>query len=316
MSGNPVVYDCDPGPDDAVNIFLASSLPQFRNANVVTSFGCGSVTDSSQNAVGFLDALKYPDIPVIHGASEPMQRHPLRGEDLPRFFGSNGFNDISLSGAAVPEGDPTKRLHDLLRAGNVEYFLTGPCTNLAKLILQDPEYAKSQISRLYIMGGALRGTGNEGPKDSEGKQWAEFNFYLDAIAANVVLSSGIPISLVTWDTAQKFAVPKSTIDSLTPKSEAASVLVDTMKAFFSIYKNDKHQEATAEPSFILSDAITHMDSLQVGLTSREPVSVRVIEGGQDVGRLVEDSEGGHTVDYVTLREPERAISYLVEQLER
>ena len=65
---------------------------------------------------------------------------------------------------------------------------TGPLTNLALAIRNDPE-GMGKLKDIVIMGGAVRTGGNITPH-------AEFNFFSDPWAAKVVLESGLPITLV------------------------------------------------------------------------------------------------------------------------
>ncbi len=313
MQNQRIVSDCDPGPDDAVALSLLKAVRP-ESMTVITSYGCGSIEHSTRNAAGFLDALKLPSPhQLIRGAAGPLHVHPHRGANLPTFFGANGFNNVELepTGRVVLQ-DPTRDLYAALQPGGIHYCLTGPCTNLARLIQADPEYVQSKIERLYVMGGVLRGQGNEGP---EGDKYAEFNFYLDAKAARIVLGAGIPTSLVTWEAAQSFLLPRSTIEGLNPKTASAEILVDTMRSFFKLYMNDNHQDATSEPSLILSDGIVTLDLMDAGLTNREPITVNLHADQQNYGRLVEDLSGkGFLIDYVTLKTPSKAVSYLVEHL--
>ena len=79
--------------------------------------------------------------------------------------------------------------------GELTMFAVGPLTNVAKALLKQPRVA-SWIKHLYIMGGAIDCPGNTTPN-------AEFNIWDDADAAQMVLNSGIPITLVGLDVTNK-----------------------------------------------------------------------------------------------------------------
>jgi inosine-uridine nucleoside N-ribohydrolase len=247
------------------------------------------------------------------GADSPLHPHPHRGTELPTFFGDNGFNNITFEpNDRIIGQNASEDLRAALAPGEIHYCLTGPCTNLASLIIEDPDYVKVKIERLDVMGGVLRGTGNEGP---DGDKYAEFNFYLDAKAASIILGSGIPISLVTWDAAQFFQLSRSSIDQLRPKSSAAEHLVEAMQNFFALYRNDNHQNVNSEPALILSDAIVGFDLMGGDFTSREDIYVNLVTEDARYGELVETQPGtGHRVTYVKLKEPEKAISFLTQLL--
>jgi len=313
MLTKQVIHDSDPGPDDLSTSMLI--LPG-RKSLVLTCYGCGSVEDSTRNAAGFLSLLDLPDAQLIKGAAGPLQQHPIAGDNLPRFFGSNGLNNIELSESGLEyQTDASNSVFEFLKQGQTTYFLTGPCTNLAKLLLADADFVKSRIERIFMMGGALRTRGNEGPKDAQGNQWAEFNFYLDPKAANIVLASGIPISLVTWDAAQAFKIKRSEVQKIKPNGEASGLIVDSISKFFELYSDDKHSEAQQEPAMILSDVLTYMDASDQRLTTRETIKVRVSEEFNSYGRLIEDRENGHAVQYVTLNYPMLAQLHFIKKLE-
>ena len=64
----------------------------------------------------------------------------------------------------------------------------GPLTNLARLMQRHPG-ALELAGSVAVMGGAVNTAGNVTPR-------AEFNFYSDPVAANLVVSSGVPLTLV------------------------------------------------------------------------------------------------------------------------
>ena len=75
--------------------------------------------------------------------------------------------------------------------------VTGPLTNVAKLLIEHPE-CRSGIERIVVMGGCL---GPLGPFRRFGNitPYAEFNFFMDPDAADYVLGSGLPVTLLPMD---------------------------------------------------------------------------------------------------------------------
>ena len=76
----------------------------------------------------------------------------------------------------------------------IEIIAIGPLTNIAKVFISNPSIIK-KIKTLYIMGGIGEGKGNI-------TEYAEFNFWVDPDAADVVLNSNIEIKMIAWDTTQ------------------------------------------------------------------------------------------------------------------
>jgi pyrimidine-specific ribonucleoside hydrolase len=75
----------------------------------------------------------------------------------------------------------------------------GPLTNVAEALQENPSLA-GNIDMIYIMGGAVKVHGNVGASgvgiDSKAAEW---NIYVDPVAANLVLQSGAPVTLVPLD---------------------------------------------------------------------------------------------------------------------
>ena len=85
--------------------------------------------------------------------------------------------------------------------GQVTLVTLGPLTNIARLLQQRPN-VRSWIKELVIMGGTFTASGNSGPLKS-----AEFNVYNDPEAAQLVLSAGIPTTVVPLDVCHQVVLP-------------------------------------------------------------------------------------------------------------
>jgi inosine-uridine nucleoside N-ribohydrolase len=81
----------------------------------------------------------------------------------------------------------------------VTLLTLGPLTNVAETLQTNPSLV-DHIERIYIMGGAVKVPGNVGASGVEiDNSVAEWNIYVDPYAANVVLQSRVPITLVPLD---------------------------------------------------------------------------------------------------------------------
>jgi purine nucleosidase len=81
--------------------------------------------------------------------------------------------------------------------GEITLVTLGPLTNVAVALTVDPSLA-SCVERCVIMGGIGHGYGNIVPA-------AEYNIWVDPEAAQIVFSSGLPITMVGWDVSHKRA---------------------------------------------------------------------------------------------------------------
>jgi len=191
-----VVWDMDPGIDDALALILALKSPEVRVLGITTVAGNAPVGMTSANARRVLEYLNAESIPVAMGAANPLN-HPL--EDALSYHGPDGLGNCGLPSPLTPLY-PAKAWDFFARAvlnapGEVALVATGPLTNVAYVFELHPELA-GLLARLVLMGGAYGltpyGTGNRTP-------FAEFNIWQDPEAAHIVFNSGADIFAVGLD---------------------------------------------------------------------------------------------------------------------
>lgn len=94
---------------------------------------------------------------------------------------------------------------------------TGPLTNIARLLNQQPELANN-IEELIMMGGAINVAGNVEDDGHDGS--AEWNIYADPAAFKTVLDTKIPLKLITLDLTNQLPVTKEFIAKLESQAES------------------------------------------------------------------------------------------------
>jgi purine nucleosidase len=191
-----IVWDMDPGIDDALALILALKSPEVQIVGITTVAGNAPVEMTSANARRVLEYLNAENIPVAMGAASPLN-HPL--EDALSHHGLDGLGNCSLPPPKVAL-HPAKAWDFLARSvldapGELTLVATGPLTNVAcafELHSGLPEL----LSKLVLMGGAYGitpyGIGNRTP-------YAEFNIWQDPEAAHIVFHSGADIFAVGLD---------------------------------------------------------------------------------------------------------------------
>ncbi len=243
-----VILDVDTGEDDALAIILAANM-QLDVRLVVSSYGNSTIENTTRNTRAVVALAGLTTCPVFKGAAKPSQQHPhfvgssCEWESAAEMLGGDGLCGVELTPPdsvplfAPPECERVERLAELIRLhAPVRYIVTGPCTNLSELCEYFGSKIHDYISSASIMGGALEVPGNSGPRDSRsGKQRAEFNFYCDPFAVNVVLRSGLPIYMVPWDTTYRLTIPASRVHSLRTHDERTRFITGLMRRFFDLY---------------------------------------------------------------------------------
>jgi inosine-uridine nucleoside N-ribohydrolase len=192
-----LVIDTDPGVDDAHAIMMAFAHPATRVEAVTTVAGNVQVEKTTANASLVLDVLGVsPDLtPIYRGAECALLRSRHEGSS---YHGRDGLGNSNYPRSSRPIGAEQGALA-LSRLGKespgeLTLVALGPLTNLALAIRLDPKLP-GNYNRLVVMGGAIRGTGNNHANPS-----AEFNVYSDPEAAAIVFENWPGLTLVSWET--------------------------------------------------------------------------------------------------------------------
>lgn len=200
-SGRPVVIDTDMAPDDWVAILFLLGRPDIDVAAItVTGAGESHCGPGVAHARGLVALAGRPEIPVACGRETPLA-------------GSHGFpaewraGADGLLGLTLPEnpnevtaGSAIDLLGATIRASTakVTILTLGPLTNVAELVRDAPEL-RPRIEAVFVMGGAVDVAGNVYLPELPPQPVAEWNIYIDPSAANLVLASGVPVTLVALD---------------------------------------------------------------------------------------------------------------------
>ncbi len=198
----PVIIDTDMAPDDWMAILYLLQRPEIRIV-AITVAGTGEThcQPGVRNALGLVALAGDSGIPVACGSETPLEGKHVFPE---------GWRERadSMQGLKLPEGsnpapgqDATELLSDTLLNSpeKVTLLALGPLTNLAAAFEHLPAIIEN-IEQVYIMGGALEVLGNVGFSGAGiENQVAEWNIYIDPLAAQRVFASGAPITLVPLD---------------------------------------------------------------------------------------------------------------------
>ena len=73
MSTHKVIYDTDPGVDDAMALVFQALHPDIELLGLTSVFGNGTIDTTTRNAL-YLAAKFAPGVPVARGAAAPLRR--------------------------------------------------------------------------------------------------------------------------------------------------------------------------------------------------------------------------------------------------
>ncbi|MBO7209292.1 MAG: nucleoside hydrolase [Clostridia bacterium] len=194
----PVIIDTDPGTDDAVALFVAKTLDV--NVHTIVSV-CGNVNGSyTHKNVVDLNGFLSLDANIIKGADKPLSGSGFTAEEV---HGENGIGGVILPEAKDNAGHISQLYDTLIKLGKADIITLGPLTNIAYILREHPE-AKENINSITVMGGGF--------EISNIPNNAEFNFGCDPMAAQIVLFSGIDITIVPLDVTHKVYLTKEELE--------------------------------------------------------------------------------------------------------
>ncbi len=217
MGRRPFIIDCDTGTDDAIAIAAALYCDQVEVKAVTSVNGNVAHKYTSKNNLDLLEYLGFDDILVAKGADSPIMDNPYHSDGT---HGNTGLGNIKLPDAAHKQFD--KRLASELiyqtaveEKGELELLVIGPMTNIAICLMEHPDL-KDLVKHIWFMGGSVIG-GNV-------TTTAEFNIWIDPMAAHIVTQSGIPQTMVGLDVTTAAAMKEHHAEELRACGTKAALL--------------------------------------------------------------------------------------------
>ncbi len=272
-----VILDMDVGVDDAVALIVALNS---KELDVIALSSVGGNVNARIAAINALRVMEAIDksVPVIKGLSVKNYRRDKHSIDI---HGRDGLGDINLP---MPEGryiagEPIRSIADaIMKSGDkVTLICTGPLTNAARLLQSN---TRDRIERILLMGGVYYGSGNV-TRD------AEFNFYIDAAAADDVMNSNMNIVACGLDitTKQECSVDADMLKRIRDIDSVAARLTARLL----------EGRISRMGTFHLHDAFAVLAAVRDDIFVKERASVRVVRDGRGKGKCIvkhsKDDEG-------------------------
>src|SRR6266567_7566970 len=201
-----IIFDTDPGSDDALALMLALNSPELDVRAITVVPGNVTAAMGLENALRMVSLANRCDIPVARGAQHPLFQKLITAEF---WHGKNGLADIELpaSKCKVDSRFGPDVIIQLVHASPHEITLlpVGPLTNIALAVEKDPSIVPL-VKEVILMGGSISG-GNVNAA-------AEANIYNDPEAAQIVFQAGWPVTMVGLDVADKTLLSHPCLDQL------------------------------------------------------------------------------------------------------
>jgi len=184
-----VIFDTDPGIDDAYAIIYAMKHPDVEVLGLCTVAGNKGIEMTTNNALKLVQLMES-ETKVYQGASKSL--YEVR-KDAGGIHGSDGLGGVPLpyDHSQLSDKSAVDFILEMVKTypNEVEIIAIGPVTNIALAIQQDYETMKN-VKSIYTMGGGID-KGNVTP-------YAEFNYWYDVTAVEIMLSLGeyVPIHMI------------------------------------------------------------------------------------------------------------------------
>ncbi len=281
-SPHRVIFDTDPGVDDAMALCFAMAHPRIELVGITTAFGNVTALQATTNAL-YLTQLAGRKIPVAQGAAKPLVKH---AEDPPDYIhGADGLGN--LPSRQAPNGmKPDARsaaqfIVDMARAhpGQITLVPVGPLTNIAAALALDPKLPQL-IKRIVLMGGAVKEAGNVSPV-------AEANIWNDPHAADAVFTAGFDLTMIGLDVTYKVVISVATFEKLA--AQHRHPLFDTLLhavRFYGQFYATRYPDLKNNPGCFGHDVLAFIALLHPELFSFATGRLRCVSEGIAQGQTI------------------------------
>ena len=208
-----LIIDADPGIGDAIAIALAILDPQIELLAVTATAGCVPGRQATRNVQAVVDALDPSKRPRVGTCDDRVATAELTfaGADIrwERINGAGGLGDWQPQVAELHAPPPSaKLLVDLVKEhpNDITLLCLGPLTNVELAIEKSRDFLKG-LKELVCLAGSIGAGGDVTAA-------AEFNIYMNPIAARTVLRSKVPKTLVPLDVSRQVVMSARQYDRL------------------------------------------------------------------------------------------------------
>jgi inosine-uridine nucleoside N-ribohydrolase len=211
--------------DDGIAITMLTSEPRLNVCLIVATAGNVWAEEAAENVSTLMIRLRLSGIDICIGAPSSNFDERRRAFAVRLVQNASSFYCGAL-GLNVPTNLGKVRLCDdlfntIVAADLPDLVVIGPATVLASIIKQHVNLG-SYVRHTYLVGGKLQGYGNATPE-------AEFNFWFDPEAAETVLASNLPLTLLPYDAVRGLRYSKEFASVLDSGHPAASYVLDCIE---------------------------------------------------------------------------------------
>ncbi|MCK8781045.1 nucleoside hydrolase [Rhizobium sp. NTR19] len=279
-----VIFDTDPGVDDAMALLFLHRHPEIELLGVTTVFGNVGVDLTTRNAQ-FLHREWEITAPVAKGAGATLDQ--TRTDDCAAsvVHGADGLGNIGVPDVVEWPLDPRPAYQFIIdtvreNPGEVTLIAVGRMTNLALAVQADPEFA-GLVKEVIVMGGAFDVNGNVTPA-------AEANIHGDPEAADLIFITPWKVTIVGLDVTMKTIMSSQDLAEMVAAGDkSVKLLSDLSQYYIDFYRNRVGIDGMA-----VHDSTACVYLVRPDLFTVRSGPVRVVCGGLADGETIQAPDSG------------------------
>lgn len=270
-----ILIDCDPGVDDTIALLMAFASDKLNIVGLTTVFGNNSVDVTTKNALILNEFFNLKTV-VYKGASKGLF---IPNKNFGDFHGKNGMGNVDFkTPVSVESGEYAwDAIYSEAKKYNGELTIVtlGPLTNVA-IALFKYEDLNQYVKEIIMMAGTTT-TGNERP-------FSEANVVSDPHAMQVVLNSGIPLTMIGLNATETTRMNEEEHDSMLNKKED---ILPEVRGMLRHYKNIQNTLGSA--GMVIHDAAAMFAVIEPDSAESEMFNVDVeLTNNAMYGRTIVD----------------------------
>lgn len=300
MAAKKVIYDTDPGIDDAMALLFLEYSPAVDLVGITTVLGNHTIETTTRNALYLKDYFGLA-APVAKGAGRPLVMEPTPPPTY--VHGENGLGDIPLEDVIRSELHELPAHEFIIKTvrdnpGEISICAVGRMTNLALALRQDPEIAKL-VREVVIMGGAFGYHGHSGNVTPV----AEANIIGDPHAADEMFGATWPIAVAGLDVTQEAVMSTAYLEALRDQAGKAGQFIWDISRFYENF----YRSSTGLEGIPVHDSSAVACLIDPTLFTMRHGPIRVVTEGIAIGQTIQEPNTRRFRENAWTGRPEHAI---------
>ena len=281
VNAHPVIFDTDPGIDDAMALAMLALDPRAELVGITTVFGNVPIRLTTRNALALRERFGIDHVPVARGA-RPLVKPA--GDFADFVHGANGLGNVGLPSRWRARSAPGRAVHR--RDGAPAFGRAGAGAGRAADQPGAGAAARPELPRhvreVVLMGGAFGTHGHGGNMSPV----AEANIFNDPHAADLVATAPWPVTFVGLDVTHEVVMTTGYLDELGARGGPHGAFLRDITRFYEAF-----YEFRTGGGICCHDATAVACALDASAFTRRPGAVRVVTEGLAAGQTIQSVRG-------------------------